>query len=50
MKSLDTYYIMLDPLSYRGAAIIKSFGEIIQDLVLFEGSGIIQFSGAQNKK
>ena len=33
-----------------GSAIIKSFEEIIQDLVLFEGSGIMKFSGAQNNK
>ena len=34
----------------QGAAIIKCFGKIIQDLVLFEGSGIMKFSGAQNEK
>ena len=26
------------------------FGKIIQDLLLFEGSGILQISGAQNTK
>ena len=30
--------------------MIKLFGEIIQDLLLFEGSGIIKLSGAQDNK
>ena len=34
----------------EGTGIIKSFGEIIQNQLLFEGFGIIKSSGDRNLK
>ena len=34
----------------EGSGIMKSFGEIIQNQLLFEGFGIMKSSGDRNKK
>ena len=41
---------MVPDLMEGTGGIMKSFGQIIQDRLLFEGSGIMKISGDRNQK